>query len=47
MPFRESTRRLRDSAMTTADYELWWFRDIATAECSEELKVRADSFLLL
>ena len=42
-PFEESTRRMRDPEMAIADYELWKSRDIAPANCSDELKVRADA----
>ena len=46
-PFKDSARKLRDSAMTFADYELRKSRDIATAGCSEGLKVRSDSRLCI
>ena len=46
-PFKESTRRLRDAAMTIADYDLWKSRDIASDDCPADLKKRADSFLWL
>ena len=44
-PFKESTRHLRDPALTMADYGLWNSRDIAPAGWSGELKRRADPFL--
>ena len=46
-PFKESTRRLCDPALTIADCELRKSRDIATSEWPEELNFRADSFLWL
>ena len=42
-PFKDSTRRMRDSAMTIADYDIWKSSDIADADCPGELQIRADS----
>ena len=41
--FKESTRRLRDFAITLEDYDLWQSRDIAPDKCPEELQARAEN----
>ena len=47
-PFKESIMRLRDGAMTHADYNLWKTHDIMdTANCDEDIARRADGFLWL
>ena len=46
-PFKSSTRRLRDFAMTLDDYELWKSRDIASDTRPADLKRRAESFIWL
>ena len=46
-PFKESARRLRDCAMTLADYDIWQSRDIASDKCPEDLKARDGNFIWL
>ena len=43
-PFKESTRRLRDCAVTLEDYDLWQSRDITSDKCPEDIKTRAEYF---
>ena len=48
-PYKESTLRLRDGAMTLADYELWRTHDVTPGNdlCSAELRERASRFTWL
>ena len=46
-PFKASTRRLLDCAVTLSDYDLWQSRDIASDKFPEDLKERAGNFIWL
>eukprot|EP00660_Eupelagonema_oceanica_P007192 gene7192-15539_t len=46
-PFKDSTLRLRDGAMTLADHDLWRTHDIADPSCSPELKMQAENWTWL
>ena len=45
--FKDGTLRLRDAAMTCADWQLWSSHDIDNPDVDPELRARSEEFLLL